>query len=54
MKSIGLFGDSYTGTVHFPGYQTHWSTLLQIELGAAVTNYGEPGSSLYFSYKKND
>ena len=60
MNSIGLFGDSFTG-YHiedfklFPirkGHQYHWSVLLAGEYSAKLTNYGRPGSSVYFSYKQ--
>lgn len=60
IKSIGLFGDSFTGYLgedliflkNKEGQQYHWSALLAGEYGANLTNYGRPGSSLYFSYKQ--
>jgi hypothetical protein len=52
MKSIGIFGDSFTGVDYLPSYKYHWSSLLASNLGSDLTNYGKPGSSIYYSYKK--
>jgi hypothetical protein len=52
MKSIGIFGDSFTGVDYLPSYKYHWSSLLASNLGSDLTNYGKPGSSIYHSYKK--
>ncbi len=51
-KTIGLYGDSYCGNIKDKGIQFHWSTLLGKSLNRNVINYGFPGSSVYYSYKK--
>jgi hypothetical protein len=51
MKSIGIFGDSFTGVESWPSYKYHWSRLLASNLGSDLTNYGKPGTSVYYSYK---
>lgn len=51
MKSIGLFGDSFAGLDHTPAKKYHWSSLLASHLGYDLTNYGRPGTSVYYSYK---
>lgn len=60
IRNIGLFGDSFAGYSKedfshkpvIPGHKSHWSVLLAEELNASFVNYGEPGSSVYFSYKQ--
>lgn len=52
MKSIGVFGDSYTGQADGPSAKYHWSTLLAKHYDCEMKNYGTGGSSIYFSYKQ--
>lgn len=52
MKSIGLFGDSFTGQTTTLAYQNHWAVILSSKLKCEVINYGIGGSSVYFSYKE--
>lgn len=52
MKSIGLYGDSFTGNIECESIKYHWSTKLAEHYNCNVTNYGESGTSIYFSYKK--
>jgi hypothetical protein len=52
MISIGLYGDSFTGVNEQSSMKYHWSTAIANELECTVVNYGAPGSSIYYSYKK--
>lgn len=49
---IGIFGDSFTNSPGCPSMAYHWSELLANKLDGELDNYGEPGSSVYFSYKR--
>lgn len=50
MKSIGLYGDSFAGSITELSYKYHWSSYLSLEFNCPVKNYGKPGSSIYYSY----
>lgn len=52
MKSIGIYGDSFTGITESPGFKFHWSSLLAQHYGLELTNYGLPGSPVYYSFNK--
>jgi hypothetical protein len=52
IKSIGIYGDSFTGYTSIPSIKYHWSNLLAQEFNCDLVNYGRGGSSIYFSYKK--
>lgn len=53
MKSIGVYGDSFAGAHTSTNHkETHWSFLLANYYNTNITNYSEPGSSIYFSYKE--
>ncbi len=53
MKSIGIFGDSFCGYQPNPSYEKyHWAPLLGKYFNCEIKNYGQPGSSLYYSYQE--
>lgn len=52
MKSIGIFGDSFTGITNSPGFKYHWATLLSQYYDFDLQNYGLPGSSVYYTFRE--
>lgn len=53
MKSIGIYGDSFAGMINSLEYKpTHWASLIAKHYDAPLTNYSQPGSSVYFSYNE--